>query len=73
MAELKFEIVKEFGCCLSPPLRLDQGIESGELERPCPQIRHREWAPDHTKNGQGRDHFPDEIILLRDLLNEIDL
>lgn len=41
MAELKFEIVKEFGGVVSVPLRLDQGIESGELERPCPQIRHK--------------------------------
>ena len=38
-----------------------------------PKYDIREWAPDHKKMGKGVTISPDEIILLRDLLNEIDL
>lgn len=38
-----------------------------------PKYDIREWAPEHTKMGKGVTMSADEIILLRDLLNEIDL
>ena len=38
-----------------------------------PKYDIREWAPEHTKMGKGVTMSGDEVILLRDLLNEVDL
>ena len=39
----------------------------------APKYDIREWSPDHQKMGKGVTLSPDEVILLRDLLNEVDL
>ena len=73
MAEFKYEIVEKLGV-------ISQGkggwerqlnlVSWGERE---PKYDIRDWAPDRAKMGKGVTVSADEIILLRDLLNELDL
>ena len=39
----------------------------------APKYDIRDWAPDRAKMGKGITISADEVILLRDLLNELDL
>ena len=39
----------------------------------APKYDIRDWAPDRAKMGKGVTVSADEVILLRDLLNELDL
>ena len=71
MAELKYEIFKEFGVLSQSGWTKELNFISWNDREPKYDIR--EWAPDHKKMGKGVTISPDEIILLRDLLNEIDL
>ena len=66
MAELKYEIVKECGV-------LSQSPTGWTKELNLVSWNDRDWAPDHAKMGKGVTISSDEIILLRDLLNELDL
>lgn len=73
MAELKFEIVKEFGVMSQSPSGWTKELNLVSWNDREPKYDIREWAPGHTKMGKGVTISADEIILLRDLLNEIDL
>ena len=73
MAELKFEIVKEFGVLSQSPSGWTKELNLVICNDSEPKYDIREWAPEHTKMGKGVTISADEIILLRDLLNEIDL
>ena len=73
MAELKFEIVKECGVLSQSPSGLTEELNLVRWKDLEPKYDIREWAPEHTKMGKGVTMSADEIILLRDLLNEIDL
>ena len=39
----------------------------------APKYDIRDWAPEHAKASKGVTLSADELILLRDLLNEMDL
>ena len=72
MAELKFEVVKHLGCCpVAFGWSKELNLVSWNGREPKYDIR--DWAPDHNKMGKGITLTADEIILLRDLLNEMDL
>ena len=73
MAELKYEIVKELGVLSESPTGWRKEINLIRWNDRDPKYDIRDWAPDHTKMGKGVTLTPDEIILLRDLLNELDL
>ena len=70
MAELKFEIVKEFGVLSQSPSGWTKELNLVSWNDREPKYDIREWAPEHTKMGKGVTISADEIILLRDLLNE---
>ena len=70
MAELKYE---EFGVLSQSPSGWTKELNFISWNDREPKYDIREWAPDHKKMGKGVTISPDEIILLRDLLNEIDL
>ena len=73
LAELKFEIVKECGVLSQSPSGWTKELNLVSWNDREPKYDIREWAPEHTKMGKGVTMSADEIILLRDLLNEIDL
>ena len=73
MAELKYEVVKTFGVLSESPSGWTKELNLVSWNDREPKYDIREWAPEHTKMGKGVTMTGDEIILLRDLLNEVDL
>lgn len=73
MAELKYEIVKSLGILSQSPSGWTKELNLVSWNGRDPKYDIREWAPEHTKMGKGVTMTGDEIILLRDLLNEADL
>ncbi|HBT64272.1 MAG TPA: hypothetical protein DEB10_06385 [Ruminococcaceae bacterium] len=73
MAELKYEVVKSLGVLSESPSGWTKELNLVSWNNRDPKYDIRDWAPDHSKMGKGVTLSGDEIILLRDLLNEIDL
>lgn len=73
MAELKYEIVKNLGVLSQSPSGWTKELNLVSWNEREPKYDIREWAPEHKKMGKGVTMTGDEIILLRDLLNEVDL
>lgn len=73
MAELKYEIVKTIGVLSEAPSGWTKELNLVSWNDRAPKFDVRDWAPDHTKMGKGVTLSADEIILLRDLLNEEEL
>lgn len=73
MPELKYEIVKTCGVLSESSKGWTKEVNLISWNDRAPKYDIREWSPDHTKMGKGVTFSADEIILLRDLLNEIDL
>jgi len=73
MAELKFEVVKHLGVLFQLPSGWSKELNLVSWNGREPKYDIRDWAPDHNKMGKGITLTADEIILLRDLLNEMDL
>lgn len=73
MAELKYEIVKNLGVLSQSPSGWTKELNLVSWNDREPKYDIREWAPEHKKMGKGVTMTGDEVILLRDLLNEIDL
>ncbi len=73
MAELKYEIVKELGVLSESPTGWRKEINLIRWNDRDPKYDIRDWAPERTKMGKGVTLTPDELILLRDMLGEIDI
>lgn len=73
MAELKYEIVKNLGVLSQSPSGWTKELNLVSWNDRDPKYDIREWAPEHKKMGKGVTMTGDEVILLRDLLNEVDL
>ena len=73
MAELKYEIVKELGVLSQSPSGWTKELNLVSWNDRDPKYDIRDWAPEHTKMGKGVTISANEMILLRDILNEIDL
>ena len=73
MAELKYEIIKECGVLSQSPTGWTKELNLVSWNDRAPKYDLRDWAPEHAKMGKGVTISSDEIILLRDLLNELDL
>ena len=73
MAELKYEIVKTIGVLSEAPSGWTKELNLVSWNDRAPKYDVRDWAPDHAKMGKGVTLTADEVILLRDLLNEEDL
>ena len=73
MAELKFEITEHLG---------DLGENSRGWARELnlvswndrePKYDLRDWSPDHSRMGKGLTLTADELVKLRDLINDLGL
>ncbi len=73
MAEIKFEILKECGVLSQSPSGWSKEINLVSWNDNTPKYDIRDWAPEHAKASKGVTLSADELILLRDLLNEMDL
>lgn len=73
MAEFSYDIVEELGV-----IGEGRGGWSRELNKISwngrePKYDLRDWAPDHEKMGKGISLSKEDLLALRDLLNELDL
>ena len=73
LAEFKYEIVDMIGVLSENAKGWTKELNLISWNEREPKYDIREWSPDHSKMGKGVTISADEIILLRDLLNEIDL
>jgi hypothetical protein len=73
MAELKYEVVKTLGALSQSPSGWTKELNLVSWNDREPKYDIRDWAPDRNKMGKGITLTADEIILLRDILNELDL
>ncbi|MBV1756664.1 MAG: hypothetical protein KMY55_02360 [Dethiosulfatibacter sp.] len=73
MAELKFEIAKSFGVLSESAKGWNKEINLVSWNDREPKYDIREWDPEHEKMSKGITLTKEEIIKLRDLLNEMDL
>ncbi len=72
MAEFSYDIVEELGV-----IGQGRGGWSRELNKISwngrePKYDLRDWAPDHEKMGKGISLSKEDLLALRDLLNELD-
>ncbi|MGM0640306.1 MAG: YdbC family protein [Thermotogota bacterium] len=73
MAEFKFEIKKQIGELSESPKGWKKELNLVSYnERPA-KYDIREWAPEHEKMSKGLTFTEEEIVKLRDLLNELDI
>lgn len=73
MPELKYEIVQTCGVLSQSPSGWTKELNLISWNDRAPKYDIREWSPDHSKMGKGVTISPDEMILLRDLLAELEL
>ncbi len=73
MAEIEFEVVKEFG-------ELSENIKGWKREVNLvswngrdPKYDIRDWSPDHAKMGKGITLTAEEMKQLRDILDQMEL
>ncbi len=73
MAEFKFEIIEKIGeiSCSSKGWTKELNFVSFNSREPKFDIR--EWSPEYEKMGKGVTFSKDELIVLRDLLNSMEL
>ena len=73
MPEFKYEITQNVGVLSESATGWSRQVNYVSWNGRDPKFDIRDWAPDHAKMGKGVTISADEMILLRDLLNELDL
>lgn len=72
MAELKYEVIDQFGVLSERGAWTKEFTLISWNERD-PKYDIRDWSPDHTKMGKGVTLTKEEVIALRNILNGMDL
>ena len=72
MAELKFEIVKEFGVCGEGSKGWNKEVNLVSWNDRKPKIDIRDWNETHEKMGKGVTLSKDEAIALLGILQGVD-
>lgn len=67
MAEIKFEIEKELGTISNSAKELNLISWNGKEAR----YDLRDWSPDHENMGKGITLIKDELVKLKELLNNM--
>ena len=73
MPEIKYEVVETIGVVSEGKNGWNKELNLISWNEREPVYDIRTWSPDHEKMGKGITISADEVILLRDLLNELDL
>ncbi|MBD5142028.1 MAG: hypothetical protein HDT22_00195 [Ruminococcus sp.] len=72
MAELKYEITEHIGSLGETARGWTKELNLVSWNDREPKYDLRDWAPDHSRMGKGVTLTIDEIVALRDLLNEVE-
>ena len=73
MADIKFEIVKKIGVLSKSGKGWAKEFNLISWNDRDPKFDIREWSPDGQTMGKGVTLSKEEVIALRDLLNNMDL
>ncbi len=73
MAEFTFEITKTFGKLPENNSGWAKALNMVSWMGREPKYDLREWSPDCTKMNKGVSFTKEELIALRDILNDMDL
>ena len=73
MAEIKYDIVKELGAVSESAKGWKKELNLVSWNDREAKYDLRDWAPEHAKMGKGVTLTRDELIRLRELLNEMEL
>ena len=73
MADIKYEIKEEVGVISESPKGWTKELNLVSWNGKEPKYDLRDWAPEHEKMGKGITLSKDEVIKLKELLNELDL
>lgn len=71
MAELKYEITEHVGSLGETARGWTKELNLIRWNDREPKYDLRDWSPDHSRMGKGVTLTTDEIVALRDLLNEL--
>ena len=71
MAELKYEIISHIGVLSSTEKGWNKELNFVSWNEREAKYDIRDWSPDHSKMGKGITLSEDEIMNLKDLLNEM--
>ncbi|KUG04091.1 bacterial seryl-trna synthetase [hydrocarbon metagenome] len=72
MAEIKYEITKAVGVLSEGSRGWQKEINLVSWNNRAPKIDIRDWAPEHEKMGKGITLNKDELLKLKELLQDID-
>ena len=73
MADIKFEIVEQFGSISAPGDKWAKELNLIRWNNADAKYDLRTWSPTHEKMGKGITLSKAELLALRDLLNALDL
>ncbi len=73
MAEFKFELKEEIGVISENSKGWTKEINLISWNEREPKYDIREWSPDHDKMNKGLTFTKDEIIELKNILNNLDI
>lgn len=72
MAEFKYEILEEIGTFVTQKNGWTKEINLISWNDGDGKYDIRNWSPDHSRMGKGISLTREEMIALRDLLNDLD-
>lgn len=72
MAELKYEVMDQFGV-ISEKAGWSRELNLVSWNEREPKYDLRDWSPDHSKMAKGITMTKEEVIALRDILNDLEL
>jgi hypothetical protein len=73
MADIKYEIVKKLGVLSKATSGWAKEVNLISWNDREPKYDIRDWSADETKMGKGVTLSKDELLALRDLLNQLEL
>ena len=73
MSEIKYEIVKHIAVLSEGSKGWQKELNLISWNDKEPKYDIREWAPEHAKMGKGVTLGKDELMLLKDVLNDMAL
>ncbi len=73
MAEFKYEIVKQIATLSSAANGWQRQLNLISWNDREPKYDIRDWAPDGSKMGKGISLSTEEVIMLKEILDDLDL
>jgi hypothetical protein len=73
MSEIKYEIIKKIGVLSKFPSGWEKQLNLVSWNDRDPKYDLREWSPDGEKMGKGVTLSKEELLALKELLNNIGL